>query len=150
MSKAAEYKKFIASIRSGLGYWKSYSLLQFTSSLVRLMKFENVQGKDLATRLGISAAQVSKVLSGQENVTVETMAKFADALNAVVHIHVAKRGVQVQWQEWPAKKIIMPQVYTASHQPTDTVVDFTAVRLAKLRVQDKFIEMAPQFEEAYG
>jgi transcriptional regulator with XRE-family HTH domain len=150
MSKVAEYKNFIGSIRSGLGYWKSYSLLQFTNSLVRLMKLENVQGKDLATRLGVSATQVSKVLSGQENVTVETMAKFADALDAIVHVHVAKRGMQVQWQERPAQKIKMPQTPAAFHQPNDTVVDFNAVRLAKLQVQDKFIEATPRFEEAYG
>lgn len=101
MSKAAEYQQFIASIRSGLGYWKSFSLLQFSGSIARLMKRDKVQGKELASRLGVSAAQVSKVLSGQENVTIETMAKFADALDAVVHIHVAKKGVQVQWHELP-------------------------------------------------
>ncbi|HSK79778.1 MAG TPA: helix-turn-helix transcriptional regulator [Thermoanaerobaculia bacterium] len=104
MSKAAEYQEFIESIRSGLGYWKSYSLLQFTSSLARLMKLDNLHGKGLASRLGVSTAQVSKVLSGQENVTIETMAKFADALDAVVHIHVAKKGVQVQWRELPPEE----------------------------------------------
>jgi transcriptional regulator with XRE-family HTH domain len=103
MSKAEEYREFIESIRSGLGYWKSYSLLQFTVSLTRIMRGDKISGKKLASQLGVSPAQVSKVLSGQENVTIETMAKFADALDAVVHIHVAKRGVQVQWLELPTE-----------------------------------------------
>ena len=99
MSKSNEYRGFLASVRSSIGYWKSYSLLQFTLSLARIMRLEKVSGKKLASRLGISAAQVSKVLRGNENVTMETMAKFADALGAVVYVHVAKKGVRVQWRE---------------------------------------------------
>ncbi len=103
MSKVAGYRKFLESVRSGVGYWKSYSLMQFTLSLTRLMKLEKVSGKALASRLGVSPAQISKVLRGNENVTIETMAKFADALGAVVHIHVAKKGVEVEWRETPAE-----------------------------------------------
>jgi transcriptional regulator with XRE-family HTH domain len=99
MSKIKEYREFLSSVRSSLGYWKSYSLLQFTLSVTRMMRTDKVSGKELASRLGISATQVSKVLRGSENVTIETMAKFADALGAAVHIHVAKKGVRVEWRE---------------------------------------------------
>lgn len=103
MSKIDEYREFLKSVRSSLGYWKSYSLLQFTGALTRIMQLDKVSGKELASRLGISATQVSKVLRGNENVTIETMAKFADALDAVVHVHVVKKGVQVQWREIPTE-----------------------------------------------
>lgn len=99
MSKLQEYGEFIRSVRSSLGYWKSYSLLQFTSSLTRIMKIDKVSGRKLASQLGISTTQVSKVLRGNENITIETMAKFAKALDAVVYVHVAKKGVRVQWLE---------------------------------------------------
>jgi transcriptional regulator with XRE-family HTH domain len=99
MSKIDEYREFLRSVRSSLGYWKSYSLLQFTSSITSIMKLDGVSGRALASRLGVSAAQVSKVLRGNENVTIETMARFAHALDAVVYVHVAKRGVRVQWTE---------------------------------------------------
>ena len=102
MSKIKEYREFLSSVRSSLGYWKSYSLLQFTLSVTRMMRADKVSGKELASRLGISATQVSKVLRGNENVTIETMAKFADALGATVHIHVAKKGVRVEWREVPS------------------------------------------------
>lgn len=96
-----KYRGFIESIRSGVGYWKSYSLLLFTLSLTKIMRHDKVSSKKLAERLGMSAHQVVKVLCGQENVTIETMAKFADALGAAVHIHVAKKDVSVQWVELP-------------------------------------------------
>ncbi|HYX25253.1 MAG TPA: helix-turn-helix transcriptional regulator [Thermoanaerobaculia bacterium] len=97
--KLSTYREFVKSVRSSIGYWKSYSLLQFTLAITRVMRLDKVSGRKLAARLGISAAQVSKVLQGNENITIETMAKFADALGAAVHIHVAKKGVHVQWQE---------------------------------------------------
>ena len=159
MSKGAEYKKFIESIRSGLGYWKSYSLLQFTSSLVRLMKVDKVQGKDLASRLGVSPAQVSKVLSGQENVTIETMAKFADALDAVVHLHVAKKGVQVQWRELPPGRHPERIVVRESQQVEgrSLVVDFASspayAKRTRARAQREAsftMVTPPELEEAYG
>lgn len=99
MATHTEYRDFLKAARSRLGYWKSYSLLQFTVSLTRILRSDRVSGKKLAKRLGLSAQQVSKVLSGNENITVETMAKFAAAVDAVVHIHVAKKGVPVQWIE---------------------------------------------------
>src|SRR6185295_15659652 len=102
MSKLTEYRDFVKSARSRFGYWKSYSLLQFTTSLARIMKLERVSGRKLAARLDLSAQQVSKVLSGSENVTIETKAKFAGALDSVVHNHVAKKGVPVRWIELPA------------------------------------------------
>jgi transcriptional regulator with XRE-family HTH domain len=99
MTKLNGYREFLQSVRSGVGYWKSYSLLQFTLSMTRLMKLDKISGRKLADKLDVSAQHVSNVLRGNENVTIETMAKYAQAVDAVVHIHVAKRGVKVDWVE---------------------------------------------------
>lgn len=155
MSKIHEYREFLRSVRSSLGYWKSYSLLQFTVSLTRIMRADKVSGKALASRLGVSAAQVSKVLSGQENVTIETMVKFADALDAVVHIHVTRRGVQVQWHELPPERIAERAMTFEPGEEEASVADFSAAyaRRTKLRGQEETsIDMTPSLdlEEAYG
>lgn len=119
MSKVTEYRDFLSSVRTSPGYWKSFSLLQFTTSLARIMRLEKVSGKKLASRLSVSAAQVSKVLRGQENVTIETMAKFADALDSAVHIHVAKKGVVVTWKELPAGQAVLTEVAYARSAGSD-------------------------------
>ena len=158
MSKVHEYREFLSSVRSSLGYWKSFSLLQFTVSLTRSMRLEKVSGKELASRLGVSAAQVSKVLGGQENVTVETMAKFAGALDAVVHIHVAKRGVQVQWRELPTEKRVEPVMKMEPRAAKNgSVVEFKTsaayARRTKLQGQgETSINMvtSQDLEENYG
>jgi plasmid maintenance system antidote protein VapI len=102
MSDIKTYRDFVKSVRSGTEYWKSYTILQFTLALGRVMRAEKLSGKKLAQNLGVSPAFVSKVLSGGENLTVETMVKFAEALDSSVHVHVAKKGVAVQWVEMPA------------------------------------------------
>lgn len=105
MSQLTRYREFIHSIKSRLGFWNSYSILQFTGSMGRIMRAEKVSGKKLAKLLGVSPQQVSKVLNGNENITIETMTKFADALDSVIYIHVAKKGVSVQWVEGDAANI---------------------------------------------
>jgi transcriptional regulator with XRE-family HTH domain len=102
MSDLKGYRDFVKSVRTGTAYWKSYTVLQFTLALGRIMRAEKLSGKKLAKKLNVSPAFVSKVLSGGENLTVETMVRFAEALDSSVHIHVAKRGVVVQWVEMPS------------------------------------------------
>jgi transcriptional regulator with XRE-family HTH domain len=98
--EAKDYREFLDQLRSEPGYWKHFTILQFTTAMARLMKkHPRVSGKKLAQLLGVSPPTVSKALSGGENLTVETMTKLAAALNAAVHIHVAPKGVAVQWVE---------------------------------------------------
>lgn len=104
MSNLTAYRDFVNSVRSGTEYWKSYAILQFTLALGRIMRADKLSGKKLAQKLKVSPAFVSKVLSGGENLTVETMVKFAEALNSSVHIHVARRGVIVRWVEMPSER----------------------------------------------
>jgi transcriptional regulator with XRE-family HTH domain len=150
MSKIDDYRAFLKSVTSSLGYWKSYSLLQFTLSITRMMQSEKISGRKLAALLGMSPTQVSKVLSGKENVTIETMAKFAMALDAVVYIHVAKRDVQVQWSE------LLPLDTSARPATDSTVIDFATAKAYPRRaknqgMQEKRISMSARFEEeAYG
>jgi transcriptional regulator with XRE-family HTH domain len=48
-----------------------------------LVKLDNLgwSQKDLAAKMGISPQQVSKIVSGKENLTIETLIKLQDILN---------------------------------------------------------------------
>lgn len=128
MDTIAEYRDFLKAVRSSLDYWKSYALLQFTTSLTRVMRLEKVSGRKLAGRLKVSPAQVSKVLRGNENVTIETMAKFADALGAAVHVHVAKKGVVVRWEEVAADTAHEPERLALAAAIPSNVTDLEEYR----------------------
>lgn len=92
-----KYGDLLHRLRSGNEYWKRFSLLLFTTDIRRLMKSEPTSGVKLAKQVGVKPSVISNWLRGGENLTIETMSKIAGALDAVVYIHVAKKGVAVRW-----------------------------------------------------
>jgi len=48
--------------------------------VLRILREKGISQKDLAERLSISAQQVSKILKGNENLTLETITKLENAL----------------------------------------------------------------------
>jgi transcriptional regulator with XRE-family HTH domain len=59
-------------------------LLDVTESIVRRMIEKNIRRTDLAERLGTSRAYVTKLLDGQENMTLKTLVRVANALEMKV------------------------------------------------------------------
>ena len=49
--------------------------------VLRTIRYIGLSQKDLAEKLGVSPQQVSKILKGQENLTLETIDKLEKALN---------------------------------------------------------------------
>ncbi|MFA8451648.1 MAG: transcriptional regulator [Bacteroidales bacterium] len=49
--------------------------------IVRFLKEKNIKQKELAEMLGVSAQQVSKIVKGKENLTLETIANIEKVLN---------------------------------------------------------------------
>lgn len=73
--------------------------LDFANSMERLMKLCNINKRELAERIGSSQAYITKVLRGDANVTIETMAKLALNAEGMVHIHVTLRDAHCHWLE---------------------------------------------------
>src|ERR1700730_10458062 len=99
-----EHTELLQRLRSSKEYWKRFSLLLFTTDIHRLMKNEPtpLSAAKLAKRIGVKPPVISNWLRGGENLTVDTMSKIAAALDAVVYVHVAKKGLLVRWIEEPA------------------------------------------------
>ena len=74
-------------------YWVERAKNSFALTVERVMKQKEVKKKDLAERLGQSPANVSKVLRGDANLTIETMTKLALALDVEVSIQLMPRKV---------------------------------------------------------
>jgi transcriptional regulator with XRE-family HTH domain len=61
-------------------------ILETTEEICRLLEVEDVTRSELATRLGKSKGFVTQVLSGERNMTLNTMADFAFALGHRLHV----------------------------------------------------------------
>ncbi len=65
-------------------YWTAKVTHSFAISLNNMMIKKNVTRTDLAKKVGVSKAYITKVLRGEVNFTIETMVKFAMALECVI------------------------------------------------------------------
>jgi plasmid maintenance system antidote protein VapI len=91
------YKRFVAKAEKTVAYWQELGLTEFLVSLREQMQRKQVKPAGLAKAMGVSRAYVSKVLSGEDNLTFATMVRFAMAVGAVVHVHVADRNAVTRW-----------------------------------------------------
>ncbi|MFH9426343.1 helix-turn-helix domain-containing protein [Streptomyces sp. NPDC017529] len=59
---------------------------QVTASLAGLLAERNMSRRDLAKCMGVSPGRVSQILSGDENLTLHSLANIAEALSARVEV----------------------------------------------------------------
>lgn len=71
-------------------------LLEATEAICRLMRASNVTKSDLAERLGRSPAFVTKLLRGNNNFTLRTLADVFGALEASLHLDIGPAGDSVR------------------------------------------------------
>ncbi len=60
--------------------WLTVSL-KIAMKIRKILKDKNLKQTDLAERMGVSPQQVNKILSGKENLCIETIIKVAKALD---------------------------------------------------------------------
>ena len=85
--------------------------IDFAVDLARQMNREGLIKRDLAARLGTSAAYATKVLRGDANLTLESMVRLARAAGGTLHVHIAPRAARVRWFDVLAHQ---PRVATES------------------------------------
>ncbi len=65
--------------------------LQFAVDIEKLRIKRNLTNKQLAEKVGTSPAYITKVMQGEANYTVDTLAKFAHALDADIDIVICDK-----------------------------------------------------------
>lgn len=81
-------KDFVDKARSTDAYWVEAAKLRFAVGLDHQRIKAGLTYKDVATKLGTSAAYISKIFRGDSNVTIESMVKLARATGARLEVHV--------------------------------------------------------------
>lgn len=102
-------------------YWSAGPEIEFTEELCRVMEEKGVSRAELARRVGSSAAYITKILRGNTNFTLATMAKFCRALGMDMRLHLAPRGSRTVWKDtlsapesWPERQSIARQSLEAA------------------------------------
>ncbi|MBK8536088.1 MAG: helix-turn-helix transcriptional regulator [Candidatus Competibacteraceae bacterium] len=78
-------------------YWAEHAKLDFAIDLKRLMDRQQLRKTDLATRLGVSPAYITRVMRGDANLTIDSMVRLARAAGGTLHLHIASQSAKVRW-----------------------------------------------------
>ena len=82
---------------SDLEYVEENLKLDFAVAIEKAMIDRDVNKSDMALKIESSPAYITKVLRGDANVTIATMAKLSHALDYCVHIVLARKDHKVKW-----------------------------------------------------
>ena len=79
------------------GFWVSKAKLHFTEEMLSQMKALDVSKSTLAERLGVKPTQISRLCSGLNNFTIETMVRVARSLDCEFRSHLQPAGTNTMW-----------------------------------------------------
>jgi plasmid maintenance system antidote protein VapI len=73
-------------------YWIAGAILELTESVAREMARQRLTRTALAERLGVTPANLTRILRGRVNFTLATMVRLSHALGTDLHVRLAGRS----------------------------------------------------------
>ena len=90
--KKKSFKELLDQAKGRDTYWVASLILDFTEGLHKIMESNGVSRSELARRLGVSPAYVTKVLRGNVNFTLDSMVSLIRAAGGEVSLQVAPKA----------------------------------------------------------
>jgi transcriptional regulator with XRE-family HTH domain len=90
--KKASFKELLDQAKDRDTYWVGSLILDFTEGLHKIMESNGVSRSELARRLGVSPAYVTKVLRGNVNFTLDSMVRLVRAAGGEVGLQVTPKA----------------------------------------------------------
>jgi transcriptional regulator with XRE-family HTH domain len=85
------FKEELESARKTFEFRLEKILLQLGEDICQLMRDQGLSRAEVAARLEVSRAYVTKVLNGNPNLTIKTLVKLSDALGREVVIQFRRK-----------------------------------------------------------
>jgi len=85
------FKELFDQAKTRNTYWVGSLILDFTEGLHKLMEANGISRSELARRLGVSPAYITKVLRGNVNFTLDSMVRLVRAAGGEVSLQVAPK-----------------------------------------------------------
>jgi transcriptional regulator with XRE-family HTH domain len=86
-----------AKVEATPAYQAEKVAVAFLAELNVHLQAHKVTNAELARRMGVSPAYITKIFRGPSNLSIETLTKLADALGCRVHVHLANHAADVRW-----------------------------------------------------
>lgn len=90
---ARDFAKSVESIESQVEFHK----LIVVEELLQFMKREGINRSELAERMGVPPSRITKMLSGDSNLTIDTLVRAGAAVGAELKQTFVPKGHKVRW-----------------------------------------------------
>jgi len=90
--KKKSFKELFNEAKERDTYWAASIILDFTEGLHKTMEANGITRSDLARRLSVSPAYITKVLRGNVNFTVDSMVRLIRAAGGEVRVQVVPKS----------------------------------------------------------
>lgn len=95
--KKKSFRELFAEAERDPIFWTERAILRATEEIFLAMERKRISRAELARRLDSSPAYVTKVLRGNANFTLETLARIAYALEGEFKFHISPRDMRTRW-----------------------------------------------------
>jgi antitoxin component HigA of HigAB toxin-antitoxin module len=92
-SLAKDFAESLASVESEVEFRK----LIVVEELLQFMKREGINRSELAERMGVGPSRITKILSGDENLTIDTLVRAGRAVGADLVQTYVPQGQKGHW-----------------------------------------------------
>jgi transcriptional regulator with XRE-family HTH domain len=118
MSTRNWFDKKLGEFKGSVDYETEKVILTLTERIVEIMDETGVSRAEMARRLGVSKAFVTKLLNGNPNLTIKSMVSIAIALGCEIDIDICHEGFEVRkFYLAPSSRIIDRSEYTEDFKP---------------------------------
>ncbi|MEW6658845.1 MAG: helix-turn-helix transcriptional regulator [Thermodesulfobacteriota bacterium] len=120
--KIKSFAKLVEQAQKRDAYWLADAIHTFTEDLHNLAEKANISRAELARRLGVSPAYITKLFRGNANFTIGTMVRLARAVGANLRLHLAPEEEEVCWLYAPAapRQKLFPGVSADQYKSVST------------------------------
>lgn len=115
------FTKLYVQLEATPAYQAEKLAVAFLAELHAFMQRNSVTNAELARRMEVSPAYITKLFRGSSNLSLETLAKLANATGCQVHLHLADNGMHVRWFD------VLQPARTAAQQAPSTNAQFAKV-----------------------
>ncbi|MEO0075794.1 MAG: helix-turn-helix transcriptional regulator [candidate division WOR-3 bacterium] len=96
MSNEMWFKDYLEKFKDDVEFITEEVIIEFTEKIVDRMEKLNLSRTELAKKLGVSKAFITKILNGNPNLTVKTMVSIAKALECKLDIELCPEGFETR------------------------------------------------------
>lgn len=89
-------EKYVSQFKDDVEFITEELIIELTEKIVSRMEKINLSRAELAKRLGVSKAFVTKVLNGNPNLTLKTIVSISKALDCKVDIDLCPSGYETR------------------------------------------------------